>query len=185
MILSDAEITQEVLYRHMISPFEKKLVTKGISYGLSSYGYDARFANEVKWFEPTGTLDPLEPLSYVEDYRHASFDEAFVIPAHGFVLGRTVEYFKIPRNILAICIGKSTYARLGLVVNVTPLEPGWEGHVTLELSNTTNFPLKIYANQGICQFVFFRGTNCINSYKDRKGKYDKQVGVTLPRALKK
>lgn len=182
MIMNDLEILRTTLNERMIEPFEDELVRRGVSYGLSSFGYDARLGNEFKWFDTKEILDPLAMDSF-EDVRYAVVnDPYFIIPAHGFVLARTVEYFRIPQNVLALCVGKSTYARLGLVVNVTPLEPGWEGQVTLELSNTTKFPLKVYINQGICQFIFFKGNQCRISYRDRKGKYNGQVGVTLPRA---
>lgn len=152
-----------------------------ISYGLSSYGYDARVANEFKIFTnvDSAVVDPknFSPHSLV----HRESDVC-IIPPNSFVLGRTVEYFKIPRDTLVICLGKSTYARCGIIVNVTPLEPDWEGHVTLEFSNTTPLPAKIYANEGVCQFLFFRSEQaCEVSYKDRQGKYMGQTGVTLPK----
>jgi dCTP deaminase len=171
----------------MIEPFvdeQQKFDQKKqgmISYGVSSYGYDARVANEFKIFTNINSaiVDP-------KDFDHTGFvsrtSEVCIIPPNSFVLARTVEYFRIPRDVLVICVGKSTYARCGIIVNVTPLEPEWEGHVTLEFSNTTPLPAKIYANEGACQFLFIKGDrDCLTSYADRKGKYMKQTGVTLPR----
>ncbi len=176
MILSDKTLkTME----DMITPFEKNLVRDGkISYGLSSYGYDARLADEFKVFTDvyTTVIDPknFDPKAFVE----IKADHC-IIPPHGFILSRTVERFKIPRDVLVICLGKSTYARCGLIVNVTPLEPGWEGYVTLEISNTTPLPAKVYANEGVCQFLFLRGDQpCEVAYNDRNGKYMNQTGVT-------
>jgi len=152
-----------------------------ISYGLSSYGYDARVSEEFKIFTnvDNALVDPknFSATSFVE--RNT---EVCIIPPNSFALARTVEYFKIPRDVLVICLGKSTYARCGIIVNVTPLEPEWEGHVTLEFSNTTPLPAKIYANEGACQFLFLKGDSlCEVSYADRAGKYMKQKGVTLPK----
>ena len=166
----------------MIKPFEEKLQRQGvISYGLSSYGYDARLADEFKIFTniDNAIVDP-------KNFSDASFvnrkTDVCVIPPNSFALARTVEYFKIPRDILVICLGKSTYARCGLIVNVTPLEPEWEGHVTLEISNTTPLPARVYANEGVCQFLFLKADSlCETSYADRGGKYMGQTGVTLPR----
>jgi len=185
-ILSDAEIKEIAEKYGMIEEFSPEQVRfnknneKIISYGLSSYGYDARVSNEFKIFTniDSAVVDP-------KDFDHQSFvdrtSDICVIPPNSFALARTVEYFKIPRDILVICVGKSTYARCGIIVNVTPLEPEWEGHVTLEFSNTTPLPAKIYANEGACQFLFFKASkNCETSYADRKGKYMKQTGVTLP-----
>ena len=168
----------------MIKPFEDRQVRKGaISFGLSSYGYDIRIADEFKIFTNINTtiVDPkrFDPRSFV-DYQ----GDVAVIPPNSFALGRSVEYFKIPRNVLTICVGKSTYARCGIITNVTPFEPEWEGYVTLEISNTTPLPAKIYANEGICQVLFFEADAddiCETSYKDKAGKYQGQVGVTLPR----
>lgn len=170
----------------MIEPFVDRQHGEGmISYGLSSYGYDARVAPEFKVFTNVNNaiVDPKE-------FSSASFVEkegdVCIIPPNSFALARTIEYFKIPRDLLVICLGKSTYARCGIIVNVTPLEPGWEGHVTLEFSNTTPLPAKIYAGEGACQFLFLRGEGvCEISYADRQGKYQGQRGVTLPRLLKK
>jgi len=166
----------------MIEPFlEKQKGQNIISYGLSSYGYDARVSDEFMIFTnvDNAIVDPknFDKQSFVERKT-----DVCVIPPNSFVLARTVEYFKIPKDVLVICLGKSTYARCGLIVNVTPLEPGWEGHVTLEISNTTPLPAKVYANEGIAQFLFYRGESpCEVTYADRGGKYMKQTGVTLPR----
>ena len=165
----------------MIKPFEDRQVRKGaISFGLSSYGYDIRIADEFKIFTNINTtiVDPkrFDPRSFV-DYQ----GEVAVIPPNSFALGRSVEYFKIPRNVLTICVGKSTYARCGIITNVTPFEPEWEGYVTLEISNTTPLPAKIYANEGIAQVLFFESDEpCETSYADRQGKYQGQQGIVLP-----
>lgn len=150
-----------------------------ISWGLSSYGYDARLADEFM-VPRAGMLDPKHPdICRWESYKSDS--NTLIIPPHGFVLARTVERFKMPDDVMAICVGKSTYARNGLIVNVTPLEPGWEGFVTLELSNTTDLPSVVYVGEGICQFVFYRGERPSVTYSDRNGKYQNQTGVTLAR----
>jgi dCTP deaminase len=168
----------------MIEPFvETQVSNHVISYGVSSYGYDIRVADEFKIFTNvfSAIVDPkhFDPKSMV-DFK----GEVCIIPPNSFVLGRTVEYFRIPRNVLTICLGKSTYARCGLIVNVTPFEPEWEGYVTLEISNTTPLPAKIYANEGIAQVLFFvADSECEVSYKDKKGKYDKQTGIVLPRMI--
>lgn len=155
---------------------------KVISYGVSSYGYDARLAGE--FMSPVkgsfAFLDPKDPTSSKWTTQKIT-DGPVMIPPHGFVLARTVERFKMPDDVMAICVGKSTYARNGLIVNVTPLEPGWEGHVTLELSNTTDLPSVVYVGEGICQFVFYRGERPSVTYADRGGKYQGQTGVTLAR----
>ena len=171
----------------MIEPFEAGQVRdrdggRLISYGTSSYGYDVRCSNEFKVFTNihSATVDPkaFDEKSFVDVK-----SDVCVIPPNSFALARTVEYFRIPRNVLTICLGKSTYARCGIIVNVTPLEPEWEGHVTLEFSNTTTLPAKIYANEGVAQMLFFESDEtCETSYKDRGGKYQGQRGVTLPRA---
>ncbi|MDR0678019.1 MAG: dCTP deaminase [Holosporaceae bacterium] len=166
----------------MINPFVDKLTQKSvISYGVSSYGYDARVADEFKIF--TNVHNALiDPKNFSEESFVDKKTDCCIIPPNSFVLARTVEYFKIPKNIFVLCVGKSTYARCGIIVNVTPLEPEWEGHVTLEFSNTTQLPAKIYANEGACQFLFFKIDDICNiSYKDRKGKYMGQCGVTLPK----
>lgn len=181
-IMSDKWIREMSLKNKMIEPFEEKLNSKDVlSYGLSSYGYDARVSDSFKIFTnvDSATVDPksFSTNSFVD--RKANY---CIIPPNSFVLARTVEYFIIPRNVLVVCVGKSTYARCGIIVNVTPLEPEWEGHVTLEFSNTTPLPAKIYANEGAAQFLFFHGNeDCEKSYADRKGKYMNQTGVTLPK----
>ena len=165
----------------MIEPFEREQVRDGaISYGLSSYGYDLRVADEFKIFTDVygATVDPktFDPRSFVD----VTADEC-VVPPNSFALARSIEYFRIPRTVLTICVGKSTYARCGIIVNVTPFEPEWEGHVTLEISNTTPLPAKIYANEGLAQVLFFESDEpCRVSYADRQGKYQAQRGVTLP-----
>jgi len=171
----------------MISPFCPKQVRKSdyekkiISYGLSSYGYDARVADEFKIFTNINT-SIVDPKNFTQENFVDRQNDVCIIPPNSFALGRTVEYFKIPNDVLVICLGKSTYARCGIIVNVTPLEPGWEGHVTLEFSNTTPLPAKIYANEGACQFLFLKGNEpCATTYADRQGKYMGQRGVTLPK----
>ncbi|WP_086606363.1 dCTP deaminase [Erythrobacter donghaensis] len=181
-ILSDKWIRAQALEHGMIEPFVEAQRRDGvISYGLSSYGYDARVAPEFKIFTnvDSSVVDPkqFDPKSFVDRET-----DCCIIPPNSFALARTVEYFRVPEDVLVICLGKSTYARCGIIVNVTPLEPGWEGHVTLEFSNTTPLPAKIYANEGACQFLFLQGNErCETSYKDRAGKYMGQRGVTLPR----
>jgi dCTP deaminase len=181
-ILSDKWIRQAAREQGMITPFVESQRRDGcISYGLSSYGYDARVADEFKIFTNVNSsvVDPkdFDPASFVDRKT-----DVCVIPPNSFALARTVEYFRVPRDVLVICLGKSTYARCGIIVNVTPLEPGWEGHVTLEFSNTTPLPAKIYANEGACQFLFLQGNEpCEVSYADRAGKYMGQQGVTLPK----
>jgi len=181
-ILSDGQIRQLAQTEAMIDPFVETQKRDGIiSYGLSSYGYDARCSDEFKIFTnvDNAIVDPKEfsETSFVDRKT-----DVCVIPPNSFVLTRSVEYFKIPEDVLVVCLGKSTYARCGLIVNVTPLEPGWEGHVTLEISNTTPLPAKVYANEGVAQFLFFKGSApCEVSYSSRSGKYMGQRGVTLPR----
>lgn len=166
----------------MIDPFVDSQVREGvISFGISSYGYDVRVADEFKIFTNVNTtmVDPkhFNPKSLVD----FSGPEC-IIPPNSFALARTVEYFRIPRNVLTICLGKSTYARCGIITNVTPFEPGWEGYATLEISNTTPCPAKIYANEGLAQVIFFEGDEeCEVSYAEKKGKYQKQVSITLPK----
>lgn len=182
MILSDKWIREQAQKYGMIEPFVESQKREGmISYGLSSYGYDARCSPEFKIFTNVNNaiVDP-------KDFSSSSFvdreTDICIIPPNSFALARTVEYFRIPRDVLVVCLGKSTYARCGIIVNVTPLEPEWEGHVTLEFSNTTPLPAKIYANEGVCQFLFFKGDQpCEVSYRDRSGKYMGQTGVTLPK----
>ena len=186
-IKSDKWITKMSLNQGMITPFENKQINakKVISYGISSYGYDVRCANKFKIFTNINTaiVDPkqFDPASFVNLEA-----DVCIIPPNSFVLAHTIEYFKIPRNVLTICLGKSTYARCGIIVNVTPLEPEWEGHVTLEFSNTTPLPAKIYANEGVAQMIFLEASPddwCEISYADRKGKYQHQTGVTLPKII--
>jgi len=181
-IMPDHWIREQSQKHQMIEPFEEKQRASGmISYGLSSYGYDARLSDEFMIFTniDNAIVDPknFDQSSFVERKT-----DICIIPPNSFVLARTIEYFKIPEDVLVICLGKSTYARCGLIVNVTPLEPGWEGQVTLEISNTTPLPAKVYANEGICQFLFYKGASrCEVTYADRAGKYMGQRGVTLPR----
>ena len=181
-IKADSWIKKMALEHHMIEPFVENQVRDGvISFGLSSYGYDIRVADEFKIFTNvySAIVDPkkFDPRSMI-DFN----GEVCVIPPNSFALARTVEYFRIPRSILTICVGKSTYARCGIIVNVTPFEPEWEGYVTLEISNTTPLPAKIYANEGIAQVLFFDGDAvCDVSYADRKGKYQNQQSILLPR----
>ena len=181
-VQSDKWIKKMALENGMISPFEEKQVRGNkISYGLSSFGYDARVSNEFKIFTNLNSevVDPknFKPTNFITK----NVSEC-IIPPNSFVLASTIEFFKIPKDVLVICLGKSTYARCGIIVNVTPLEPGWEGHVTLEFSNTTPIPAKIYANEGVAQFVFLKGNETPEvTYSDRKGKYMGQRGVTLPK----
>ena len=185
-IKSDNWIIEQAEKNKLIKPFEKEQIRevdnkKVISYGVSSYGYDVRCANEFKIFTNTFS-SVVDPKNFDEKSFVDIQDSECIIPPNSFALARTVEYFKIPRSILTLCLGKSTYARCGIIVNVTPLEPEWEGHVTLEFSNTTNLPAKIYANEGVAQMLFFESDQvCKTSYKDRGGKYQGQTGVTLPK----
>ena len=184
-IKSDKWIRRLALEHKMIEPFCSDQVRESdrrrvISYGTSSYGYDVRTAPEFKIFTNINSAI-VDPKCFDEDSFVDSSGDVCIIPPNSFALARTVEYFRVPRNVLTICLGKSTYARCGIIVNVTPLEPEWEGHVTLELSNTTSLPAKIYANEGIAQMLFFQSDEpCETSYKDRRGKYQGQRGVTLP-----
>jgi dCTP deaminase len=185
-VMSDKWIKEKSINEKMISPFVDSQVKatesgKIVSYGVSSYGYDARVSNEFKIFTNINTAI-VDPKNFDKDSLVHRETDVCIIPPNSFALARTVEYFKIPQDVLVICVGKSTYARCGIIVNVTPLEPGWEGHVTLEFSNTTPLPAKIYAGEGACQFLFLKGNEpCSTSYSDRKGKYMGQTGVTLPR----
>ncbi len=168
-----------------IAPFIKNQVSeingkKVISYGVSSYGYDARCSNEFKIFT-NENRSIIDPKNFDENAFVDFVGDVCVIPPNSFALARTVEYFRVPKNVLVVCLGKSTYARCGVIVNVTPLEPEWECHVTIEISNTTPCPVKIYANEGICQMLFFESDLCETSYADRKGKYQGQLGITLPK----
>jgi dCTP deaminase len=181
-IKSDRWITRMAREQNMIEPFVDDQIRQGvISYGVSSYGYDVRVGDEFKVFTNVynTVVDPknFDSKSFVDIQA-----DVCIIPPNSFALASTVEYFRIPRDILTVCLGKSTYARCGIIVNVTPFEPEWEGHVTIEISNTTPLPAKIYANEGIAQVLFFQGDEpCAKSYKDKKGKYQAQRGVTLPR----
>lgn len=181
-ILSDSQIRDLAQNQGMIEPFIEKQKRDGsISYGLSSYGYDARCSEDFKIFTNVDNA-LVDPKNFSENSFVDRKTDICVIPPNSFVLTHTIEYFRIPEDVLVICLGKSTYARCGLIVNVTPLEPGWEGHVTLEISNTTPLPARVYANEGIAQFLFFKGSApCETSYADRAGKYMKQRGVTLPK----
>jgi dCTP deaminase len=182
MLLSDREIIEYIKKHKMIHPFEASQVRKGvISYGVSSYGYDFRISDEFKIFTniKNAIVDP-------KKFNSQSFishkGKECIIPPNSFALAKSLEYFKIPRAMLGICVGKSTYARCGIVVNVTPLEPEWEGFLTVEISNTTPLPAKIYAGEGIAQLLFIRGgKECLVSYADKKGKYQKQKKLTLPK----
>ncbi len=181
-ILPDTWIREMAEEKAMIEPYVEAQRREGvISYGVSSYGYDARVADEFRIFTNVDNA-LVDPKNFSDQSFVERKTDVCIIPPNSFVLARTVEYFRIPRDVLVICLGKSTYARCGIIVNVTPLEPEWEGHVTLEFSNTTPLPAKIYANEGACQFLFLKGEgNCETSYADRAGKYMKQTGVTLPR----
>jgi dCTP deaminase len=181
-IKADRWIKKMALEHRMIEPFEDRQVRAGVvSYGLSSYGYDIRVADEFKVFTNINStvVDPknFDARSFVDVKA-----DVCIIPPNSFALAKTVEYFRIPRDVLTVCVGKSTYARCGLIVNVTPFEPEWEGYVTLEISNTTPLPAKVYANEGISQVLFFQSDeSCEVSYADKAGKYQKQQGLTLPR----
>jgi dCTP deaminase len=181
-ILADHQIRDLAQNEGMIEPFIECQKREGmISYGLSSYGYDARCSEDFKIFTNVDNA-MVDPKNFSDQSFVDRKSDVCVIPPNSFVLTHTVEYFRIPKDVLVICLGKSTYARCGLIVNVTPLEPGWEGHVTLEISNTTPLPARVYANEGVAQFLFFKGSDvCETSYADRSGKYMGQRGVTLPR----
>lgn len=189
-IKSDRWIRRLAHEKQMIDPFVDAQVRavdaqgrKVISYGVSSYGYDMRVAPEFKIF--TNVLSAIVDPKEFDSKSFVEFEgDICIVPPNSFALARSVEYFRIPRNVLTICVGKSTYARCGIITNVTPFEPEWEGYVTLEISNTTPLPARIYANEGICQVLFFEADDddvCETSYKDKAGKYQGQVGVTLPR----
>ena len=181
-VLSDKWIRKMVSENKMISPFEDKQIRENkISYGLSSFGYDARVSNEFKIFTNVNS-EIVDPKNFKASNFITKNVSECIIPPNSFVLASTVEYFRIPKNVLVVCLGKSTYARCGIIVNVTPLEPGWEGHVTLEFSNTTPLPAKVYANEGVAQFIFLKGNETPETtYSDRNGKYMGQTGVTLPK----
>ena len=181
-VLSDKWIRKMSKEEGMITPFEEKQVRgDSISYGLSSFGYDARVSDEFKIFTNVNS-EIVDPKNFKATNFVTKNVSECIIPPNSFVLARTVERFKIPNDVLVICLGKSTYARCGIIVNVTPLEPGWEGYVTLEFSNTTPLPAKIYANEGVAQLIFLQSDDpCETSYADRQGKYQGQIGVTLPK----
>ena len=181
-VMPDHWIRDMAKKKGMISPFEEKMQRKGvISYGLSSYGYDSRVADDFKIFTNVDNA-LIDPKNFSETSFVTRKADVCIVPPNSFVLSHTVEYFKIPRDVLVICLGKSTYARCGIIVNVTPFEPEWEGFVTLEISNTTPLPAKIYANEGLCQILFFQSDEmCETSYADRKGKYQNQQGIVLPK----
>jgi len=181
---SDSWIREKSKNENMINPFCESLKCEGVvSYGLSSYGYDIRVSDEFKIFTNVNStvIDPKDfDNNSVVDFK----GDICIVPPNSFALARTVEYFKMPSDTLAICLGKSTYARCGIIVNVTPFEPGFEGHITIEISNTTPLPAKIYANEGIAQVLFLQGDEaCETTYADRKGKYQKQEGITLPKIM--
>ncbi len=183
-VKSDRWIRRMAIEHDMINPFSEKQVGAGvISYGLSSYGYDLRVADEFKIFTNINST-VVDPKQFDERSFITVRQEVAIIPPNSFALARSVEYFKIPRDCITLCVGKSTYARCGIIVNVTPFEPEWEGFVTLEISNTTPLPAKIYANEGLCQILFFQSDEeCETSYADRKGKYQSQKGIVLPKVL--
>ena len=183
-IKSDRWIRRMAAEHSMIEPFAEAQVREGVvSYGVSSYGYDMRVADEFRIF--TNVHSPVVDPKEFDARSLVEFKgDVCIVPPNSFALARSVEYFRIPRNVLTICVGKSTYARCGIITNVTPFEPQWEGHVTLEISNTTPLPARIYANEGIAQVLFFEADDddiCLVSYSDKKGKYQAQRGVTLPR----
>ena len=182
MIKSDRWIRRMAQEHDMINPYSEKQVSQGvISYGVSSYGYDLRVSDEFKIFTNVNSTI-VDPKNFDERSFVTINADVAIIPPNSFALARSVEYFKIPRDVLTVCVGKSTYARCGIIVNVTPFEPEWEGFVTLEISNTTPLPAKIYANEGLCQILFFQSDEvCETSYKDRKGKYQAQKGIVLPK----
>jgi len=181
-IKSDRWIRKMANDHDMINPFSEKQNREGvISFGLSSYGYDLRVADEFKIFTNVNSTI-VDPKKFDERSFVSIQTDVAIIPPNSFALARSVEYFKIPRDVLTICVGKSTYARCGIIVNVTPFEPEWEGFVTLEISNTTPLPARIYANEGLCQILFFQSDEmCETSYKDRGGKYQAQKGIVLPK----
>ncbi|EGT1673585.1 dCTP deaminase [Campylobacter coli] len=182
---ADNWIRKMALEHQMIEPFCEANIGKDVvSYGLSSYGYDIRVGREFKIFTNVNST-VVDPKNFLEENVVDFEGDVCIVPANSFALARTIEYFKMPDDVLAICLGKSTYARCGIIVNVTPFEPGFEGHITIEISNTTPLPAKIYANEGIAQVLFLQGDEkCDTTYKDKKGKYQAQTGITLPRILK-
>ena len=182
---ADSWIRKMALEHKMIEPFCEANIGKDVvSYGLSSYGYDIRVGREFKIFTNVNST-VVDPKNFLEANVVYFKGDVCIVPANSFALARTLEYFKMPDNVLAICLGKSTYARCGIIVNVTPFEPSFEGHITIEISNTTPLPAKIYANEGIAQVLFLEGDEkCDTTYADKKGKYQNQKGITLPRILK-
>jgi len=185
-IKNDLWIKHMAKNHKMIEPFKDKLISKGkISYGLSSYGYDMRVADEFYIFHNAYPTEVIDPKNFKENYFIKHKGKYCVIPPNSFVLARSIEYFRIPKNVLAIVLGKSSYARCGIIVNITPGEPGWEGRFTIEISNTTPLPAKIYAAEGIAQVIFLEADEvCKISYADRKGKYQRQKNITLPKVDK-
>ena len=181
-IKSDIWIERMAIEHGMINPFELKQIRDGkISYGLSSFGYDIRVSHEYKIFTNINNCI-VDPKNFDANSFIDFTGDVCIVPPNSFALARSIEYFKIPRDVLTICVGKSTYARCGIIVNVTPFEPEWEGYVTLEISNTTPLPAKIYSNEGLCQVLFFQSDeDCRISYKDKSGKYQNQSGITLPK----
>ena len=184
-IKSDRWIKKMSKENNMIEPFvEGQMSKQKISYGLSSYGYDIRVSDEYKIFTNVNN-SVVDPKNFDADSFIDYKGDVCIVPPNSFALARSIEYFRIPRNVLTICLGKSTYARCGIIVNVTPFEPEWEGYVTLEISNTTPLPAKIYSNEGLCQVLFFESDEeCEISYKDKSGKYQSQIGITLPKINK-
>lgn len=181
-VKSDRWIIEMACNHEMIKPFSESQVSKGISFGVSSYGYDISLSDEFKIFNPEG-LDEINPKRASVEHFIDTRADSILLPSQSFVLGRSKEYFKIPRDTITICLGKSTYARCGVIVNVTPFEPEWEGYATISLSNTAPLPVRVYANEGIAQIIFLEATElCLNSYKDKKGKYQGQKGITLSKS---
>jgi len=179
---SDRWIIEMARTRAMIEPFAEQQIRPGISYGVSSYGYDFRLADEFKILNPSGVTE-LDPKSSTQDHFVDVKAESVLIPANSFVLGRSLEYFRIPREVVTVCFGKSTYARCGVLVNVTPFEPEWEGFATVSLANTGPRPVRVYAGEGIAQLLFLEGNEiCQTSYKDKKGKYQGQKAITLSKS---
>lgn len=181
-VKSDQWIIDMCQRHRMIEPFEETQIRNGISFGVSSYGYDISLADEFKTLK-TGDVEFIDPKKNNDDLFQDIRSDSILIPAKSFILARTREYFRIPRNIITICLGKSTYARSGVVVNVTPFEPEWEGYATISLSNTASVPVKVYANEGVAQLIFLEADQeCLQSYKDKKGKYQAQKSITLSKS---
>jgi dCTP deaminase len=181
-VKSDRWIIEMAREREMIKPFSEEQVRSGISYGTSSYGYDISLSDEFKVFDPRGVTE-LDPTKMTPDNFQDVKAESVLIPANSFVLGRTVEYFKIPRDVITICLGKSTYARTGVIINVTPFEPEWEGYATISLTNSAPVPVRVYAHQGIGQLLFLEAAEeCLNSYGDKSGKYQTQKEITISKS---